>query len=330
MFKVSHSKIKTGRKCQRAYYYKYVLKLRKRVKSKALIIGSLVHSCLESYFRNGHYLPEIKKWREEEYKKMFVEEQSLHADVIPLVKSLIRGYIKNWHNSGLTMLWVEREFEAELAPGIILVGKIDGLAECDKGRRWLVEHKTCKNMPGEEVRIYDTQAILYSRVLPHLEEDPVSGVVWDYIRKKLPTKPELLAKGGLSKRKNIDTLPEVYLREVKKHGLDPRGYEDILAELETKRDNFYRQVKLPLNQPMTDRVMQEVIITSRQLEDLEKRHAEGEDCFARNLTRDCSWCDYNTLCHAELRGDDIEYLMKHDYKVGKKDEKEINEEDTPG
>lgn len=324
-FKVSHSKIKLGRRCLKAYYYKYVMKLTKRVKSRPLIIGSLVHSCLESYFRHGYYLPEIRKWKNEEYNKMFKEEQALHADVIPLVKELIRGYIRNWDSRGLTMLWVEKEFEIEISPGIVLIGKIDGLAECDKKRRWLVEHKTCKKMPGEEVRIFDTQAILYTRALPFLDEEDVTGVVWDYLRTKLPAKPELLKSGGLSTRKNIDTTPEVYKREVRKHGLDLIGYQDILDELETKKDNFYRQVRLPFNKSMGDRVMEEVIITSWLLRDLEERHSEGEDCFARNLTRDCSWCDFSTLCHAELRGDDTEYLLKHDFTVRKKDaEKEIN------
>lgn len=330
-FKISHSKVKLGRRCLKAYQYKYVDKVRKRVKSRALIVGSLVHSCIESHFRNGSYMPEIIRWKEQEFNRMFKEEQALHADIVPLVKTLIRGYLKAWDSRGLTPLWVEKDFEVEIAPGIILIGKIDMLAECDKGRRWLVEHKTCKKMPGEEVRIFDTQAILYGRVLPLMGEGEVTGVVWDYVRTKLPARPELLAKGGLSTRRNIDTTPEVYLREIKKHGLDPRGYKDILGELETKRDNFYREVRLPLNQSMTNRIFEELVITGNQLKDLEVRHSQGEDCFARNLTRDCSWCDYNTLCHAELRGDDTEYLLKHDYIVRKEDDsKEIEVDSIEG
>ncbi len=68
-FEVSHSKIKLGRRCLKAYKYRYIDKIQKRVKARPLIIGTLVHSCLESYFRNGHYLPEITKWREMEYTK---------------------------------------------------------------------------------------------------------------------------------------------------------------------------------------------------------------------------------------------------------------------
>lgn len=325
--KVSHSKIKLARRCHKAYYYKYVLKIRKRVKSRPLIVGSLIHSCLESWFKHGYYLPVLREWKEKEYSKMFREEQALYSDIMPLAKTLIRGYIKDWESRGLEMLWVEKEFEVEVAPGIILVGKIDGRARDEKDREWLVEHKTCKKMPGEEVRLFDTQILLYAGTLPHIDEKPVSGVIWDYVRTKLPAKPELLKSGGLSQRKNIDTTEEVYLREIKRHGLDPRGYEDILEDLRAKRDNFYREVKLPIRQPMVERVREELVITSWMLKDLEEKHAEGEDCFARNLTRDCSWCDYQTLCHAELRGDDTEYMLKHDF-VRKEDgtEKEIEVE----
>lgn len=323
-FKVSHSKIKLSRKCLKAYKYRYIDKVEKRVKSRPLIVGSLIHSCIESYFRNGHYLPEIVKWRELEFKKMFKEEQVHFGDVPGLVKELIRGYIKTWHKSGLEMVWVEKEFSVEISPGIILIGKIDGFAQDNRKLHWLVEHKSCKRMPGEDVRLNDVQAVLYQNVLPILGEPKIAGVVWDYVRTKLPMRPELLAKGGLSTRKNIDTTPETYLREIKRHGFDIIGYMDILSDLELKRDQFYRQVKLPFNKTMASNIMIDFTIDSIRMREMERNYYENEvDDFTRNLNKDCSWCDYSTLCHSELRGDDTEYLLKHDYKARKKDEEEI-------
>ena len=315
MFQTSHSKTKLARRCLKAYEYRYLQKLQRRVKSRALIVGSLVHECLEMFFREGHYLPAIRTWKEGEFSKMFIEEQALHADVIPLARQLIKGYISNWKSLDLTMLWVEKEFKIEISPGITLIGKMDGLARDTKKMRWLVEHKTCKKMPGEEMRIYDTQVLLYAGALPFMGEDPVNGVIWDYLRTKLPTKPQLLKSGGLSVAQNIDTTKEVYLRTIKKHGLDPRGYTDILEHLEAKRDQFYRQVKLPMNGIMGQNILHELITTSEMLIELEREYHSGNNICTRNLTRDCSWCDYNTLCHAELRGEDTEYLLKHDYIV---------------
>lgn len=332
-FEVSHSKIKLARRCLKAYEYRYLRKLQKRLKSRPLIVGSLVHECLEMWFRDGHYTPAIAKWKESEYKKMFAEEQALHADVIPLVKSLIRGYIQNWHDSGLEMVWVEKEFRVRIGdssdpeshlpdPGIWLIGKIDGKAREVKRPRitWLVEHKTCKRMPGEEVRIFDTQVLLYNAALGLIGEDPTTGVIWDYLRTKLPTKPHLLARGdALSVAKNIDTTREVYEREIKRHGFNPAGYQDILEELDGKRDQFYRQIRLPMNKGMGQTILDEVVVTANLLIYLESIYRKYPDTnqhlFTRNLTRDCSWCDYSTLCHSELRGEDTDYLLKHDYIV---------------
>lgn len=325
-FDVSHSKVKLARRCLKAYQYRYIDKLQKRVKSRPLIVGTLVHSCLEMYFRDGHYLPAILEWKKGEFSKMFKEEQALHADVIPLAKQLIRGYIKNWEHTGLTMEWVEKDFrvqignagepEDHISTPIYLVGKIDGKARENKRITWLVEHKTCKKMPGEEVRIFDTQVLLYNAALHLIGEEPTNGVIWDYLRTKLPTRPKLLAKGdALSVAKNIDTTREVFEREIARHGFNPAGYQDILSELDAKRDQFYRQIKLPMNRGMGQTILDEVVMTARLMYKLEELYRAGTDCMTRNLTRDCSWCDYSSLCYAELRGEDTDYLMKHDYIV---------------
>lgn len=325
MFKTSNSKNKVANRCLKQYYYKYILKYRRRIKSRALLVGSLVHECLESYFRDGNYTTTIKEWREKEFKKMFKEEQALHSDIIPLVKVLLRGYISNWKSLNLEMEWVEKNFEYEIAPGIILVGKIDGKARDDKSRPWLVEHKTCRKMPGEEVRIHDTQGVLYTWVLDQMGESTV-GIIWDYLRTKLPARPELLKSGGLSTRKNIDTTYEVYLREIKKHGFDVRGYREILGELKEKRDSFYRQVKLPFNSSLCENVMSDLVVNSRQIIFMERECSGSPELWPRNLTRDCSWCDYKTLCHAELRGEDVSFLLKHDYVENKGEKKKSSKE----
>ena len=34
----------------------------------------------------------------------------------------------------------------------------------------------------------------------------------------------------------------------------------------------------------------------------------------RNMTKDCSWCQFYALCHAELRGQDAKYVKKSQYE----------------
>lgn len=307
VFKISHSKAKVGRKCQMAYYYKYIRKLRAKSKSRPLMIGTLIHESIESYIKDGTYLGVFKEFRENTFIKLNVEERALNADIIDLCKVLVRGWVNRWNRGPYEMLWVEKEFEVEIAPGIVLVGKIDGRCR-DKGtgREWLIEHKTCKRMPDEAVRMYDTQTPTYTSVLDVIGEKPVTGVIWDYVRTKMPAIPERLASGLLSQRKNIDTIPEVFMREVHRHGLNPDAYQDIIKGLSD--ESFYRRIPYQVSKHQTSRLREEMIITAHYLQELETK-----DDYFRNLTRDCSWCDYKDLCYAELRGDDTSYLIKHNF-----------------
>lgn len=320
-FKISHSKMKYGNRCLYAYYLRYIRKLRPRVKSKPLEVGTLLHECIQSWCEKGVYTPVLKRWKRDSFDKMFQEEKELFKDVIPEAETIMRGWVANWKKSGLEMLWVEKEFEVEISPGIFLIGKIDGLAQDEKGSKWLVEHKSCKKIPDEDVRLFDVQAIIYGAVLPKVDPKvkKLSGVVWDYLRTKVPTVPQVLKSGGLSTAKNQDTTYEVYLRELRRHGLDPEGYSDFLDDLKARTSQFYRQVKLPLNPVMKTTVVDELVATSKRLILLENELESGNNLFTRSIGKECSWCDYRDLCHSEVRGDDTSFLMKKQYVVKEED-----------
>lgn len=322
-FKISHSKAKVGRRCQYAYYLKYVKKLKSKTKSRPLMVGSLVHESIESYIKTGSYLGKFTEFREQTFRRLNVEEQALNADIIDLCKVLVRGWVNRWKRGPYEMVWVEKEFNVELRPGVVFTGKIDGRCrEKATGREWLIEHKTCKKMPDEAVRMYDVQTPLYTSVLPEIDEPPVTGVIWDYVRTKMPAIPEMLKNGTLSARKNIDTLPEVFLREINRHGLNPSGYQDIISSLND--ESFYRRIPYQVTSHQTKALREELLITAEFLIDLEER---GQ--YFKNLTRDCSWCDFKDLCYAELRGDDTEYLLKHNFEVRHEEEvRDISESEA--
>src|SRR5690606_18185499 len=137
-------------------------------------------------------------------------------------------------------------------PGkVTFTGKIDAVAETPDSRVWLTEHKTHQRFPDEHVRFSNFQAVMYCWVLPEIGFPSPDGVLWDYIRTKPPTVPDLLVNGGLSKRKNIDTTPEVYLKAIKEHGLNPADYQDMLELLKGKEESFYKRVFLPAPKSIT-------------------------------------------------------------------------------
>lgn len=127
-------------------------------------------------------------------------------------------------------------------------GKCDGVARTRDGKVRLLEFKTCARFPDPKTLAYDDQGLSYlaaaarSADFPRPEDVPTE-MLFTFMRKKAPTTPATLIKGGLSKNKRIDTSYEHYL-----HTLLARGeaslapYEEILLHLEAQEKFFRRHV----------------------------------------------------------------------------------------
>lgn len=312
MFKCSHSKLKTWRRCHKAYDYKYIQKLRKRTKSKALYVGSMVHEAMEAVFKGEDHEKVFSDYQEE-FNKLFDEERVELDGSIELSRAMVEGYFNKYPVEDLEVIDVEMEFEQEIADDIVLEGKIDLIATDKKGhirKPMIYEHKTCAKVPGESARMSDYQSLAYWEVLDR-EGIKTSGVVWDYLRKKIPVVPEPLKSGkGLSKAKGIDTTYEVYAKAIEDNGFDLEDYRDILENLQLRDDSFFIRIPMPVNRNMAAMAMEDLVSAAKQAKIL------GGIATDRNLTRDCSWCDYYNLCQSEIRGLDTDFMIKKDFKVG--------------
>ena len=317
MFKVSQSKVKCWRRCHKQYDYKYNQKLKKKVKKAPLFVGTMVHECLEAFFlcikAGKNPSRRVKKILTEfrlQYKKLFDEERVELEGCVELAEGMVNRYMDFYKNDNdLKIIEVERQILVNLVDDIFLEGKIDIIWEDKRKRRMIGEHKTCKSIPDEEQRMSDIQTVIYWWAL--LKEDGVKyqGVIWDYLRKKLPAIPEPLKAGGLSKRKNIDTTYEVYLKAIKDSKEDPEDYEEILHDLKGRNNTFFRRITLPFNQDLVDNVVDDLISTAKQIKTL------GKIVKDRNLSQDCSWCDYYSLCQTELRGLDSSFMRKKEFII---------------
>ncbi len=296
-----------------AYNYKYIQKLRKKIKNKNLYIGTMVHECLESHYTNKDWMKVIEKYNKK-YLKMFEEERVEVEGCVDLTQQLVEGYIEYFKDEELNVEFMEKEILTELCDGIYLEGKIDLIATDRNSRRFIVEHKTCKNFPDEATRMADIQTVIYNWALEK-EGIKSSGVIWDYVRKKVPTVPPLLKKGGLSKNAKIDTTYEIYLGSINEHGLDPNDYKEILDDLKSKENNFYKRITLPFNRALVEQVLDDTISAAKQIKKL------GKVVKDRNMTKDCSWCDYFNLCQTELRGLDSEFMRNKQFIISKRSEK---------
>ncbi len=315
MIKVSNSRVKTWRRCPNAHYYKYVEKLEPKKKKAALMKGSMIHDMIEAWVNGDDWRRALREY-EKQYDKLFLEEKEEYGDIINDMMVVMHGYVAFWEKNELEYIEqegvrTEHPLEVELIPGrVLFTGVIDRIGRDKKDRVWLVESKSFKkNLPKEEIRVSDLQTTLYYWGAPKCGFPEPHGVMWDYIRSKPPAIPELLKKGGLSKRKNIDTTYETYLAAIKHHGLEVSDYAEILENLKTKPNGYYRRTYRPAPKKLVNILLNDLKSTALEIEAL------GETLRTRHLSHDCGWwCNYYSLCQAELQGLDTDFLRKKEYQ----------------
>lgn len=283
-----------------------------------MVFGRIAHEMIEAS-ANGDDPQKILTNYEKNIGKVFSSERDAYMEIINDVDLLMDGYFNYYAKDKIKFVAIkgklaEHEFEVPLTKGINIKGKIDAINRTSDSRVWLTEHKSHKEIPTEDVRFRDLQTVIYASILPTLGIKTVDGVLWDYIRTKPPTIPGLLKSGELSRAK-IDTLPSVYRTEIKRNKLKESDYKEILKSLENNERNFYRRVYMPMNIKLSNQLLSEVIITAKEIQE-----KGGIDC-TRNITKDCSWCEFESLCRAELTGMDADFIRKKEFQVKKEEEK---------
>lgn len=310
--RISQSRLRAWRKCRKQYDYRFVQMLEPKRIQRPLVFGKAVHKMIEFQILGKNVQDAIAAVNEER-KNMFTADQEDWDGIVRDATDLMQGYRDYWAKDQLEYVELEgkkaeHKFEMPLAKDLLLTGIIDTLPLTPDGRCWVEEHKSHREIPTEDVRVRDLQTMLYVHVArTHYKVKRISGVMWDYIRSKTPSVPKLLKNGTLSKA-NIDTLPHVYEREIENNDLDRADYIDILGTLDDKLPGWYRRSFLPVNQNAIDQLLEETIITGREI-----RRKAGVDT-TRSVSRDCSYCAYERLCQAELFGMDASYIREREFR----------------
>lgn len=330
MLIVGFSRLKAWRRCHRLYWYRYILFLKRKRPRVQLIRGTILHEMLNARAQGKDPFKILAEY-EKKYKALFLEEREEYGDLIGDCRKIFTTYASTYKNDGMTVIASEHEIRVPLIPGVAeFKGTIDRvLLEKKVKRRWISDSKSHKNIPGEEVRFSDLQTVFYQWAWNLVNpRRPADGVMWDYLRTKLPAEPEVLKSGKLSQRANIDTTYEVASAAVAAHCKrtkeDPKDYAEWLAELKGREGKFLKRVFLPSPpRVMIDTIVAEMKLTAGEI----VQRAESD--HSRNLTKDCSWCEFRDLCHAELRGQDSDFVRKTEFVIDTelRDEEAHAEED---
>lgn len=323
-FVVTHSMIKTFRRCPRQTLYKQVERLKPRIMSKPLKRGTWMHYLLEEHHA-GRSWEKMHASLSAKYNEMFDEEKDAYGDLPTECASLMRSYI--WHYKDDPWVVHETEFtvEAEFPDGTLYRGKVDALIENQFGL-WIADHKTHRTLPDRTHRILDAQSALYIWAARKMGIQ-VEGFVWNYLRTKAPSKPTLLKSGNRLSKRLGDTDYLTYATELRRLKAE-HGYRITQADVdladklkrhrykpgEPQLSEFFQRHTLEKDEAMLKQVAAEAYHTTMRMA---KYPFHQKAVVERNPDRsNCTYmCGYTDLCTAELMGGNRGALRKN-YVVG--------------
>lgn len=310
---ISYSQMTTFKQCRLKWWYSYGLDLEPKKPSRALLFGDLTHRLLADYYSGVHDADVVvRDFRNEALAQFdyFEEEIALLDDDIDMVLAIMERYREfAQENDAWEVVGVEVPFELKVyKPGGVraccaLVGFIDLLVRDDRGRLWIVEHKTAATLPDEESLVLDDQLSTYAYAVKTLMQEPVQGIWYNVLRKKLPSVPAVNKNGSISRRKDIDTEPSVYLQAVLDAGEDPAAYADILQHIADNATPFFYRLR-------SYRTDHELEVLGAALYDIWRDIRNKNKALYRSPDASCAWkCSFRDVCVTAMKGGDEQYLL---------------------
>lgn len=329
--KISITEIMNFARCRRMWKYKShnMMGLTPKEESNALVFGSAIHKGLETYYKldkniSAALVEFSSYWNNR--AKVSDDEEKLHSLGIGMLQ-----HYAEWAPivDDFEVISLEEKFEFHFYSDIIFTIKTDGLVRSKDGI-WILENKTYSVEPDVDFWSLDLQTTAYPWAISHLvlhnripgidPDEKICGVIYNGLKKKKPTVPELLKKGGLSKAMSIDTTFAVYAKALAANKLNPNDYTDILNALRLRGNPFFKRVKIRRT-ASEFKTFSEFLYTISQ-EMLMSKESVGL-CYP-SPNRDCTFsCGYNKLCISENVEGGTDDLIKNLYN--KYQEKQVTQ-----
>jgi hypothetical protein len=195
-------------------------------------------------------------------------------------------------------------------------GTIDGIAKhIPTGDIYIVEHKTYAKEPAQLLKLQtDPQIISYVWAAEALLGQPIAGVVYDGIAKRVPAIPNINTDGSLSKAW-ILTTAETYYAAVKALGLEVDPYVDLLNRLHErdKSDNnaFFRRHKVRYSRASIESQVADLAAISREMA---SKHLV---CYPTFPWTGCFDCNFRDLCEAMQKRGKLDSIIRNRYQPAK-------------
>lgn len=314
-FQFSQSKVKKWQQCPFAYHLRYVEGLQKKVKSRPLQFGIMIHEMLEAEAEGEDPFDKLNEF-ETENEKLFAAEREMYGEIIYDIKTIMTAYFDFYRDDKVKNIRYKKQnaehwLEVPIDEDMLFVMKIDGLVRTPNKLRWILEHKTFKRTPSDDDRWRNLQSAVYLKACSLVGMKPFDGILWNYVHSKPPTIPQVLKNGGLSTRA-INTLPSVVHKLIEEQGLDPKDCQQLIDRAEQNTKNYFFRVFTPVNSTRVDMIFNDFIDSARDMKD-----HHGKRKF-RNIGMHCGWsCDFESICRSEMTGSDSDFIKEREYESRK-------------
>lgn len=217
------------------------------------------------------------------------------------------------------LLWTE-DPPPHIHPLIVayFAGRFDGVVR----RRtddtiWLFETKTTRSIKElQRGLVFDEQAGLYSWAAQQILGKPITGIIYNLLRKKIPTIPgQLKSDGTLSLNKSIDTTLEVYWETVKdthptqSHDDLKKRYGDMLLLLEQKGNTFFSRYEVRRSQSEMATLVQYLLATAKEMIATDTVMYPSPASWGA-----CNWCHFRAPCLVLNAGGDPKIIFDNEYQ----------------
>ena len=332
---VTVSEIQSFRRCQRAWDFTSANRQslsRRGMPIPALNIGGAAHYALARHWAGHNWLEAVNEhyaatrdrveadYREQVGTGLSSDELRILSDERMEVQRLLEAYFARYGNEWPTkpyrIVAAEVTFAVPLVPdqNIWLMGTIDRIFAHDSAPTVPIpgEIKTYKTTPKLESWRFNFQSYMYGAALAILLNVMPPVFLYDGLRKKGPTEPQILKSGKVSK-KWIDTTYDEYIRAVRSahRGHVPEEYRDMLQRLlardQSPRNAFTTRFRVPLLKSAMSQYWDQAQITARQMRFIYDNITANKDW------QGCPMCRVKDLCDATLAGEDVAELIARGY-----------------
>lgn len=242
---VSNSEVETYRQCRLKHQLSYIERWRTEEEAEALSRGTLFHSVMEAHYKR------ILEWQVG--STGFVplsrpDAASLYAAVSPLlhdretgrqserqalVEWIYRGYVDlyktdpDWEIVAVEMQMDEPLPEADGSESEYrLAGTVDLLLKDHKvgGGLWLIDHKTCKNLPKGKDYDMEDQTGIYAYLLSQQGLD-IRGAIYNHCRTYKLQSRAMVPEERFKRHRTVRTIDELRTMTLEVLELMKEAYE---------------------------------------------------------------------------------------------------------